>query len=1562
MQKDSMNRNENKIKQWFNRTFKLNVKPVNKLPNPSFTLPRSVKEVETNCYINQQALTLKALTFHQKHSGPNEAPKFIGLLQSEYHIYPVKNDNISISDQQDMLIIFEPILLYCYVQSTAQDVVFIWQKDSVEIHPNDRIDILCQDTATQLRINCPNISDDGNYDCIAVNPEGKCSTHTRIFIELPKEAKISVKSMPERIQLNDIENSQSQDIDLVESQDSVIPVEKPRKLHSIVTHHGPLERLGLRRTVCYSKSFINPKRNDMIFKCNNFPSKFNSFSACENILLSNEKHIGSRRYLEDTKGWKYSSFRYLRSYDLNQTHELIQAFENTKQFSDITNNGLSAQKLLSIKNYINSRHPYPIKSMNNSNPKVDHNNSPNRDESLSSKKELKELNTGKRRHQSSILLPITNTDLSQYQYSYYQEQQDENSVNHRKCNVRKRRSYETDSFCSTKSGNPWKLLPKTNSSQPRKQGPNQIQRTDSIAMSKSSTTSNLKSLNDIIFSSNLINIGHRSGTGSSSISDINQYSGYQSSQRSWSDIDLNPLSNTKLIEVRYLNEPNKENQKDSISSVVQEIVMQYVEASKGLQASVFENEDYDYRFTDKEVIKTSEQKKITDSAVELSNEERGNCERKEDYSLDNKPEVVSIPRLSFTLNGDEKSNESINHVSKSLNLSDCEESENQRVLDCSKISPYALTTNEKPVDTSSSPIYHGSSVDKKICAKQNDSPHNNNNAYSCGNGYYSSLENFRKNPEANSTISTEQRPPEPVRKRPNISAILVDKRLFTASRYNKNNITSVSLSNIKSVSPTEPVSKAFVYDAAELVSETVEREACHQREHGKEKLKRSGAIRKYSREQRKLTDRENNTLSIGKNDKIYKNDSITSLNSTASAADTSISPKISSEIAKTSNHKDAELDKAIVYPDIHELNHSHQSKIRELIQKFQTPSRTTCISPSKQVINRIPRFKKQLEDVKNDDNNNLTKTNESVDSMFYSTIGVGNIITKDILNNSRNTTSVRSKTSSSSSSSPPPPLQCLMSATKITPADHNSSVLLPTANNIQRDNQHEHCEIHSVMRTVTETDSLSVTSNHQHTDRQNGQIKRSYESVCQHVSSKSNMNNTDDSNSFIPSLKKYSAYSREEVKQSQCKIVKKEAYKNQRGSIAESNDSTTITLVSKHSSSRQSVVSQNVSLHNATSNQINSKLCTEAKTAVKLDICSSVEASNKPYVKCLSEEVSFTCKEDENERIEYPLKISTIKNINPCDHYEEIGVLGYGTYGHVMKCKEKSTGCIFAAKKFKILRLKRHKGELMEVAILRAIGKHPQIAHLHAAYEYNIYCTIVTEYVSGGALYNRIEKEGSLDEAITVSIVRQVLLGLKHLQDCSVIHRDLKPENLMMVQSSGYRLKIIDFGLAIFYTGSQCPPIPAGTLTYIAPETQNCDPQTYTTDLWSLAVIAYEILAGITPFEIPQEGCRDRTLTNHEISLNITHCRYDFDDPGIVDVSKEAKDFIKQILVRDPNKRPSVQQCLNHPWMAMREEDRPPVKRTLSLFRHSTRRKPKGYRFKPRTTQKGDPQDPVTVV
>lgn len=112
--------------------------------------------------------------------------------------------------------------------------------------------------------------------------------------------------------------------------------------------------------------------------------------------------------------------------------------------------------------------------------------------------------------------------------------------------------------------------------------------------------------------------------------------------------------------------------------------------------------------------------------------------------------------------------------------------------------------------------------------------------------------------------------------------------------------------------------------------------------------------------------------------------------------------------------------------------------------------------------------------------------------------------------------------------------------------------------------------------------------------------------------------------------------------------------------------------------------------------------------------------------------------------------------------------------------------------------------------------------------------------VNGGALYDRIENNAIMDESTTVFIIKQLLLGLKHLQFCSIVHCDLKPENLMMVDHTGYRLKIIDFGLAFFYPNHSIRA-PAGTLTYIAPETQNSDPQCFATDLWSVAVIAYEM-------------------------------------------------------------------------------------------------------------------------
>lgn len=113
--------------------------------------------------------------------------------------------------------------------------------------------------------------------------------------------------------------------------------------------------------------------------------------------------------------------------------------------------------------------------------------------------------------------------------------------------------------------------------------------------------------------------------------------------------------------------------------------------------------------------------------------------------------------------------------------------------------------------------------------------------------------------------------------------------------------------------------------------------------------------------------------------------------------------------------------------------------------------------------------------------------------------------------------------------------------------------------------------------------------------------------------------------------------------------------------------------------------------------------------------------------------------------------------------------------------------------------------------------------------------------VGGGALYDRVLSEFNLDEKISASIIRQLLLGVQHIQSCSVLHLDLKPENIMMVAPSGYQLKIIDFGMAYFYDSLNPKRQIGGTYTYSAPETINYELQTFATDIWSVAIIAFEL-------------------------------------------------------------------------------------------------------------------------
>jgi len=117
-----------------------------------------------------------------------------------------------------------------------------------------------------------------------------------------------------------------------------------------------------------------------------------------------------------------------------------------------------------------------------------------------------------------------------------------------------------------------------------------------------------------------------------------------------------------------------------------------------------------------------------------------------------------------------------------------------------------------------------------------------------------------------------------------------------------------------------------------------------------------------------------------------------------------------------------------------------------------------------------------------------------------------------------------------------------------------------------------------------------------------------------------------------------------------------------------------------------------------------------------------------------------------------------------------------------------------------------------------------------------------------------------------------------------VAHRDLKPENLILGEDG--KVKLIDFGMADFFTANEKQDSIVGTPYYIAPEvlTDNHDKRC---DLWSVGVLAYVLLAGYPPFMGESDA---------EIFSKIKSCDWDFCGEVWDEVSEEAHDFIESLL------------------------------------------------------------------
>jgi eukaryotic-like serine/threonine-protein kinase len=215
-------------------------------------------------------------------------------------------------------------------------------------------------------------------------------------------------------------------------------------------------------------------------------------------------------------------------------------------------------------------------------------------------------------------------------------------------------------------------------------------------------------------------------------------------------------------------------------------------------------------------------------------------------------------------------------------------------------------------------------------------------------------------------------------------------------------------------------------------------------------------------------------------------------------------------------------------------------------------------------------------------------------------------------------------------------------------------------------------------------------------------------------------------------------------------------------------------------------------------------------------------------------------------------------------HYRILSLLGEGGMGRVYLAEDTKLHRKVSLKFLSTTltkdqdRLRRFEQEARAASALN----HPNILTIHEIGETEGHRFIATEFIEGQTLRERLRSSVDIDDALEIAI--QVASALVAAHRVHIVHRDIKPENIMVRKDDGL-VKVLDFGLAkmtrrtergapvdssidtalIANTG---PGLVIGTVAYMSPEQARGDTVDERTDIWSLGVVIYEMVAGCNPF------------------------------------------------------------------------------------------------------------------
>jgi len=279
----------------------------------------------------------------------------------------------------------------------------------------------------------------------------------------------------------------------------------------------------------------------------------------------------------------------------------------------------------------------------------------------------------------------------------------------------------------------------------------------------------------------------------------------------------------------------------------------------------------------------------------------------------------------------------------------------------------------------------------------------------------------------------------------------------------------------------------------------------------------------------------------------------------------------------------------------------------------------------------------------------------------------------------------------------------------------------------------------------------------------------------------------------------------------------------------------------------------------------------------------------------------------EQEMNEWAAAINDASKMTIRDLYDIKKELGAGTFATVKLGVLKKTGQPYAIKIIDKATLQENRDALLtEISILKQVD-HRHVINLKEIFETRKKLYLVMDVLDGGELFDRIVENGTFSERDASDLSRSIIEATKYLHGLGIVHRDLKPENLLYTDKTPQAdIKIADFGLSKFIVEGELLQTACGTPGYVAPEVLLLQGYGKAVDLWSIGVIIYILLCGFPPFYAESDS---------DMFELIKEAEYDFPSPYWDKISDSAKDLVRGLLEKNPDRRLTSEQALEHSWV-----------------------------------------------